>query len=162
MLFDSAVTIILGLEGGYSDDAKDPGGKTRYGITEAVARAHSYAGLMSQLPLTLAKEIYRKSYWDACHCDAIPWPLSLYVFDAAVNQGVQAAIQLLQHALGTVQDGIIGQQTLSLAASSTSWHAARFMSLRALRYTGTRNFDTYGAGWFSRLFLVSIAGGKNA
>lgn len=153
--FDTAFTRIVALEGDYSDDAKDPGGKTRYGITEAVARAHGYLGIMSALPLDVASEIYRSDYWDACRCDNIPWPLSLYVFDAAVNQGVQPAIRMLQRALDTVQDGLIGRQTLALAEKSGGWHASRFMAIRALRYIGTRGFDTYGTGWFTRLFEIS-------
>lgn len=153
--FDAAFVLIFGLEGGYSDDPKDPGGKTRYGITEAVARAHGYIGAMKDLPIDLACTIYRASYWDACRCDNLPWPLSLYVFDAAVNQGVQPAIKMLQHTLDTVQDGVIGGQTQALAANSTPWHAARFLAFRALRYVGTHNFDRYGAGWFTRLFELA-------
>ena len=34
--FDRALEVVLRLEGGYSDDATDPGGQTRHGITEAV------------------------------------------------------------------------------------------------------------------------------
>lgn len=152
--FDHSFDVIVALEGGYSDDAHDPGGKTRYGITEAVARTHGYIGDMRSLPLDVAREIYRADYWDACRCDNLPWPLSLYVFDSAVNQGAGAAIKMLQRSLDTVQDGHIGAQTLALAAKSGPWHAARFLAFRAIRYTGTRGFDTYGAGWLTRLFEI--------
>ena len=155
--FDAAFIRIVGLEGGYSDHPADPGGKTRYGITEAVARAHGYTGDMRSLPLDVASEIYRADYWDACRCDSLPWPLSLYVFDAAVNQGVQPAIKMLQRALDTLQDGHIGAQTLALAAKSTPWHAARFLAFRALRYTGTRGFNNFGAGWLTRLFEIATS-----
>lgn len=153
-MFTRALEIVLRQEGGYTDDAHDPGGRTRYGITEAVARRHGYTGAMHELPMDLAGEIYRSDYWDACRCDGMPWPLSLYVFDAAVNQGTNAAIHMLQRALDTVQDGIIGQQTQALAKVATPWHAARFMTFRALRYTGTRGFDRFGTGWFTRLFAI--------
>ena len=153
--FESAFILIVGLEGDYSDDPRDAGGKTRYGITEAVARANGYIGPMYALPLDVAGEIYRSDYWDACRCDDLPWPLALYVFDSAVNQGVQPAIKMLQRALDTVQDGIIGKQTQALAAKATPWHNARFMAFRALRYASTRGFDTYGAGWLTRLFEVA-------
>jgi lysozyme family protein len=153
--FNLAFTKIVALEGGYSDDPRDPGGKTRYGITEAVARANGYVGEMHRLPLDTAKAIYRTNYWEACRCDSLPWPLALYVFDAAVNQGVSTAIKMLQRALDTVQDGHIGPQTLSLAAKSGEWHASRFLAIRALRYTSTKNFDVFGAGWFTRLFEIA-------
>ena len=38
MNFDNAFSLLLGHEGGFSDHPADPGGKTRYGVTEAVAR----------------------------------------------------------------------------------------------------------------------------
>jgi lysozyme family protein len=64
--FDAAFIRIVALEGGYSDDPRDPGGKTKFGITEAVARQHGYIGAMQALPLDVAGEIYRSDYWDAC------------------------------------------------------------------------------------------------
>lgn len=154
--FDRAMEILLKLEGGYSNDAMDPGGKTRYGITEAVARQHGYAGDMRDLPLDIATEIYRSDYWGACRCDHIPWPMSAFVFDAAVNQGVDAAIRMLQRALDTVQDGVMGRQTQALMAKATPWHGARFLAARALRYQGTRNFDRYGQGWYTRIFELAL------
>lgn len=154
-LFEEAFAVVVATEGNYSDDATDPGGKTKFGITETVARANSYVGEMKDFPIAQAQTIYQEDYWDACKCDKLPWPLSLYVFDAAVNQGVQPAIKMLQRALDTVQDGVIGGQTLLLAGRSTKWHCNRFMAFRALRYMSTRNFDKYGEGWLNRLFTIA-------
>ena len=157
MSFHRALTAVLDLEGDYSDDARDPGGRTRYGITEAVAREQGYQGDMQDLPKSLAESIYKTHYWDVCHCDDLPWPLSAYVFDAAVNQGGLPARRMLQRALHTLEDGNIGPLTLRLAAKSTPWHAARFMAFRALRYTATSGFDVYGMGWMTRLFLLRVS-----
>ena len=60
MTFDDAVKRVLMHEGGYSDHAADPGGKTMYGITEAVAREVGYRGDMRELPSELAKRSYRE------------------------------------------------------------------------------------------------------
>ena len=68
MSFHRALTAVLDLEGDYSDDARDPGGRTRYGITEAVAREQGYQGDMQDLPKSLAESIYKTHYWDVCHC----------------------------------------------------------------------------------------------
>ena len=78
--FDDAFEIIVGSEGGYSNDPNDPGGATRFGITEAVARANGYEGDMKDLPLDKAKSIYKAKYWDAVSGD------NLYVLDE--TQGV--------------------------------------------------------------------------
>ena len=153
--FDRALEIILESEGGYVDHANDPGGETRYGITKQVARDYGYIGDMRSLPINTAAEIYKVKYWDACKCDQLPWPLSLYVFDAAVNQGVSAATRMLQKVLQTVQDGIIGDTTLRLAKSSGEHQAVRYLSERSMRYVNTRNFDTFGYGWLNRLFTLA-------
>ena len=62
--FITAFEKVIGIEGGYSDDPDDRGGKTKFGITEAVARAHGYRGEMRDLGLTTARKIYKSSYWD--------------------------------------------------------------------------------------------------
>lgn len=50
----AAVAIILAgvyaAEGGYVNDARDPGGATSYGVTEQVARDYGYRGDMRQFP----------------------------------------------------------------------------------------------------------------
>lgn len=51
-------------EGGYVNDPTDRGGATKYGITEAVARANGFKGNMRDLPLDTAKAIYKKTILD--------------------------------------------------------------------------------------------------
>ncbi len=153
--FDQALQIILDSEGGYVNHPSDPGGETRYGITKAVAREYGYTGSMNVLPINTAAEIYRKSYWNACKCDKLPWPLSLYVFDAAVNQGVGAATRMLQKTLGTVQDGVIGDVTIRLANRGNVEDPTIYLSERAMRYAETRNFDVFGRGWMNRIFKLA-------
>ena len=62
MNFNEAFERLLEHEGGYSNHAADKGGKTMYGITEAVARAHGYVGNMRELSADFAKKIYKSSY----------------------------------------------------------------------------------------------------
>ena len=155
MSFNHALDVILGAEGGYSDDADDPGGKTRYGITESVARIYGYYGDMKEFPLETAKMIYQAEYWYKAKCELYPPPLDLLMFDCAVNQGQETAIKLLQKALGVAQDGVVGNATKRrLQEANIPELCAMFMADRALRYVGTRNFDKFGRGWLKRLFLV--------
>jgi lysozyme family protein len=42
------IDALIDREGGYVNHPADRGGPTRYGITEAVARAHGYAGAMAR------------------------------------------------------------------------------------------------------------------
>lgn len=155
MSFDKALKIVLKHEGGYVNHPDDPGGETNFGITKKVAEANGYFGAMKDLPLEVAGKIYFTQYWQPAKCEILPWPLSLYVFDASVNQGVGAAVKMLQKTLGTVQDGIFGVTTKRLAMESSEWHWAKYMAIRAQRYQGTRGYDTFGTGWLIRLFSVA-------
>ena len=47
---DELIDDVIGREGGYSNHPADRGGPTRWGITEAVARAHGFAGDMRDFP----------------------------------------------------------------------------------------------------------------
>jgi lysozyme family protein len=106
--FEKAFANTVGLEGGYSDNQNDAGGKTKYGITEKVARTHGYAGEMKDLPLGLAQKIYRESYWDINRLGdvaAISEPVALELFDTGVNAGVGVAGTMFQQALNVLNRG---------------------------------------------------------
>lgn len=126
--FDPAFELIVGIEGGYSNDPHDPGKETKYGISKA---AHPDVDI-ANLTLDQAKAIYLIEYWDRCGCDAMPWERALCVFDMAVNQGIGAARAL----------NVQSHDTIALMAE------------RALRYTHNPNFERYGKGWITRLFTI--------
>lgn len=132
----------------------DSGGKTKFGIS-----ARAYPDLdIDKLSLSDAIIIYKRDYWDAVRADELPQPLDIFVFDAAVNQGVPAAVRMLQHCAGVAQDGIIGKGTLGAIRSKDQRRFPHiYLARRAVRYTGTKNFDTYGQGWMNRLFLLASA-----
>ena len=47
---DELIDELIEREGGYVHHPADRGGPTRFGITEAVARAHGYGGAIADLP----------------------------------------------------------------------------------------------------------------
>jgi lysozyme family protein len=115
-------------EGGYVNNPADRGGATKYGITEAVARANGFKGNMRDLPLEVAKAIYKKQYWTAPRFDqinAISSAVAEELLDTGVNCGIGFAKPLLQHALNLLNnqgkagwpdlavDGIYGSATLN-------------------------------------------------
>lgn len=126
--FDAAYRRLLGVEGEWSDHPSDAGGKTRWGITEAVARDHGYSGDMRDLPLWMATRITRAQYWDLLRLDAVAdlagFAVAYELFDTAYNMGAGVAWRFLQRALNSLnrqqrdyadvtQDGLVGPRTLS-------------------------------------------------
>lgn len=152
MDFDTAFHHLLGHEGGYSNHEADPGGETMWGVTKVVARAHGYEGLMKDLPVATAKEIYRKSYWDPVQADKLPQLLRYAVFDAGVNSGPATAIRWLQQAVGATPDGILGPRTL--AAINELNHDAtlrRMLAKRLTAMTSMSGWPSFSRGWARRV-----------
>jgi lysozyme family protein len=152
MNFDTAFALLLEHEGGFSDHAADPGGKTRYGITEAVAREVGYKGDMRELPLDLAKRIYVERYWRPISADDLPPGIRYIVFDAAVNSGPVQAAKWLQRALGVADDGIIGTRTLQACYAQDARALRSRMLAQRLRFmTGLSNWPAFSRGWARRI-----------
>jgi len=146
MNFDKAFEIIIGHEGGYVNDARDPGGETKYGISK---RAYPAVDIYN-LTLDHAKLIYKRDYWDAVDAESIPGVARLMVFDCAVNCGLTAAKKILQRAVGAKDDGVIGPKTRA-AISATPDIEQRFAGFWLQYYTDLKNFDVYGKGWVRRV-----------
>lgn len=172
--FDRAFERTLGHEGGFSNDPQDSGGATRFGITEAVARAAGYTGAIGDLPPETAKSIARSQYWGKLkldHVAARSESIALELFDTGYNMGIGAAGKFLQIALNAFNrqgadyadiatDGQIGQGTLAAldAYLGKRGNAGEVVLVRALNalqgaeyiaITARRQKDEkYAFGWF--------------
>lgn len=124
---DIIIDDIIRAEGGYSDNPNDSGGKTCWGITEAVARSNGYDGEMSELPKDFARSIYYRIYvvkpkFD--HVLLLSMLIASELVDTGVNMGTATACIMLQKALNAfnnggalyadlVPDGDCGQKTIA-------------------------------------------------
>ena len=152
MNFDTAFDTLLKHEGGFSDHAADPGGKTRYGVTEAVAREVGYRGDIRELPLDLAKRIYKDRYWDTVKAEQLPAAIRYAVFDAAVNSGAGQSTKWLQRALGVTDDGVLGPKTLTAAnAANPDALKMRMLGQRLKFMTYLPNWGAFSRGWSRRI-----------
>lgn len=152
MTFDDVIDRVLKHEGSYSDHVEDRGGKTMYGITEAVARRVGYRGDMRELPLDLAKRIYKEDYWNAVRADALPAGIRYHLFDAAVNSGPTQSVKWLQRALGITADGVVGPITIAYAASANPHDLRAKMLAQRLRFmTDLPSWPSFGRGWAKRI-----------
>lgn len=117
MTLDQIIDATIKAEGGYVNDPADRGGATKYGITQAVARANGYMGDMRDLPLDTAREIYKREYAVKPGFADFPSQVAAELFDTGVNMGTAKATEFLQRAVnaldgaGIAVDGKMGPAT---------------------------------------------------
>lgn len=149
--FDQAFDELLGNEGGYVDNPADPGGATRWGITERVARANGYEGDMQVFPQDLARIIARKLYWNPYLLDQLDRRVAFQVFDAIYNSGPRA-VEWLQEACGAHVDGQLGPITVAAAGRvAPAALIARFDARRLLFLANLDTWPSFGRGWARRI-----------
>ena len=148
MTFDEAFERLIGHEGGYVDHPADPGGRTKYGISQ---RSYPDEDIRN-MTLERAKDIYRRDFWWRSGCDAVPDAVKFDLFDMAVNSGVKPAIQTLQRAVGADPDGVIGNKTLqAINVMNPIRFVARFNGYRLQFMSSLSTWPTFGRGWANRI-----------
>lgn len=177
MDIETMIGELIGREGGYVNHPADRGGPTRWGITEAVARAHGYAGDMRALPRAEAVAIYRRLYWQRPGFDRVAEraaKVATELFDTAVNMGPETAVGFLQRALNALNrngrdyadvavDRRIGPATLGalagfLAARGSAGESVLVKALDALQ--GERYVQLAEARPANEAFLYGWLAGR--
>ena len=115
---DQILTDILRREGGFVDDADDPGGPTNFGLT--IPALSEYYGRpvgaheVETLTAGIARVIYADLYIEKPGFNLIRNDyIRALVVDCGVNNGRGRAIKWLQHAVGAVADGVFGPRTVA-------------------------------------------------
>jgi lysozyme family protein len=152
--FDNALKLVLQSEGGFVNDAHDPGGATNLGVTkrvweEWIGHEVDEAAIQRLQPADVAP-LYRQRYWDRIKGDDLPLGIDYCCFDFAVNGGPGRAAKILQQAVEVAPDGAIGDDTLA-AVNRTSDLVNKFCDLRADYYKSLSNFEYFGKGWLNRV-----------
>ena len=106
----------------YTNNKKDKGGPTKYGITLATWRKVGYDkngdGVLNEEDVKLLTKddfhrVFKQNFWNACKADKIQdQSVANMLVDFAYNSGVKRAATYLQLTLGITADGIIGNKTL--------------------------------------------------
>lgn len=164
---------VIAVEGGYVDHPNDPGGATKFGITQAVARANGYQGHMRDLPRSTAFQIYYTKYVVGPNFDdvaLIDEKVAEELIDTGVNAGQKRAAEWFQVALNSlnnraadypeiVEDGDIGPGTLRAfsafkrrrGAASTLIMLRALDALQGYHYMslarGNSKFESFLNGW---------------
>lgn len=128
---EACITETLKWEGGYSNDAGDPGGPTNYGITIADVRKYVKPRATAQDVKSLTKaqaiNIYTTKYWKTPYydCDTLASGVDLSVFDFGVNSGPSRAKKYLDaSAGGSAADTVtkINDKRLAFLKGLGTWH----------------------------------------
>lgn len=171
--FVQAFGIVVGHEGGFTNNPADPGNWTGGAINSGTCNgtcygisAASYPTLdIQNLTLDQAEAIYKSDYWDKLFLDTADPSLALVAFDASVNNGVGRATQWLQAALGVTADGQFGPiSQAALVACTGSKVAPTLVNMHARRLVfmvGLSTWSTFGVasdggpgGWATRLVQI--------
>ena len=122
---NKAIDHLFKVEGGYIKHPLDPGGATKYGITQRTLdnwqenqNTDSYH--VAFLDKYEARQIYKEKYWEPMRLEELKWDnIALILLDQGVNQGPRVAVQRAQRVLNEIKrgcdlkmDGILGKKTL--------------------------------------------------
>jgi len=156
---ERSIKLVFGHEGGYVNNPKDPGGPTKFGITQATLKAWRKKAVtiadVKALTLDEASQILRKQYWGSIAGDRLPEGLDHAVFDFAVNSGPAQAVRSLQRVVGAMPDGIMGTKTLAaIAGFGASTLIEEYCDTRLAFLHGLKTFATFGKGWATRVERV--------
>ena len=158
--YDAALARLLVHEGGYTNDAADPGGPTNFGITiydyRKYVKPDATAADVRAMKLDEAKAIYKSKYWAAQRCDELPAGVDYAVFDYGVNSGIGRSGRVLRRVLGLAADdwhtsddvlAVLGQHDAKQVIVAICDERLRF--LKSLRTWGV-----FGKGWGARVAEV--------
>lgn len=148
MSFDTFIDRVLTSEGGYTLDARDPGGETKFGVSK-----RSYPQVdIKNLTRSQAIDIYRRDFWARVQGDKLPRQFAFQALDAAVNHGIGNSVRWMQRAAKVADDGVIGPQTLAaVLRSDPADLVLRFNAERLRFYSKLTTFDAFGRGWVNRV-----------
>src|ERR1700733_3963535 len=107
-LFTRAVMRVLANEGGYVRLVNDPGGATKFGISQ-----RDYPQLdIAALTRDDAIAIYFRDFWKAGRYAELPDAIAIKLFDLSINMGPAHAVRCLQRALRACRTMVAEDGTL--------------------------------------------------
>ncbi len=159
-------------EGGYTDNPKDPGGATNFGIIQRVYDSWrrtrgKFARNVKLIEKGEVDAIYRERYWELIQGARLPAGVDYCVMDGAVNSGVMQSSKWLQRAINRQpsnrekikDDGEIGPTTLDRAddfnpvvlIDAICDERLAFMKVIRHKKTNALLWTTFGPGWLNRI-----------
>lgn len=165
---DLCIDLMIRLEGGYANVKGDPGGRTKYGITQRTLDSFKGKPVPTVLPADVANltpdqahVLYKLVDWDAMHLDEVPVALAALLLNSAINQGEPTAVGMLQDCLGVTRDAVLGPATLNaIKAWRSPYMPEQSLAEEFAAHVGTHyamlsaKEGQFELGWMRRLFRV--------
>lgn len=127
----------------YTYRKSDRGGATKFGVTLATWKKVGYDkngdGIITAEDIKLLTEedyncVFKQNYWDVCWGDHIKdQSVANLLIDFAYNSGASRAVRYIQSCVGTNQDGVMGQNTISAINNYSKGQWALFDILKVKR-----------------------------
>ncbi len=162
--FDKSINLMLGLEGGKTDEGTDRGGRTNYGITQFTYDEWNKKHKLPKKDVftitpEIAKQIYKEEYWNLIKGDQLPKNVANAILSMALTDGPQDAIKFVQRMLGVEPvSGVMGPITLGKISEKTKNGDAEFaraiLDKQIDRYQKDEQASIYGKGWTNRVEKV--------
>lgn len=154
--YEAAIARVFLDEGGFTNDAQDPGGATNWGITIFDARMYwkpnATAADVRAMPKSVAEQIYRDKYAAVVQYDLLPAGVDYAVLDYGINSGVGRAAKVLQRLVGAPVDGKIGLTTLAATLQEDPANLINRMCDERMAFLQSlKTWPTFGRGWSSRV-----------
>jgi lysozyme family protein len=171
--YDAALARLLVHEGGYTNDAADPGGPTNFGITifdyRKYVKPDATAADVKGMKLDEAKNIYRSKYWAAQRCDELPAGVDYAVFDYGVNSGIGRSGKVLRRCLQLADNtSVVNDAVLAAARAADAKALIAAICNERLRFLQRlRTWSVFGKGWGARVaevkaYALQLAAGATA
>ena len=148
---------IIAREGGdkVTNDPLDPGGLTKFGISQ-----RAYPDLdIANLTYEQAKDIYIRDYFMRPGFYKLPAELQEMVTDFGVHSGQGTAIKYLQKVVGVQQDGSIGPATIEAIQSVKPIDILRAITRERVLFLSKQVVNKpaklrYLVGWLTRVMNI--------
>jgi lysozyme family protein len=158
--FALAMTYLLTLEGGFSNNVHDHGGETKFGITQQTFTVYMRGEFKQEewdtFGISEAQQIYYNMFWQEHRLGEIgDQAIANVMFDQIVNRGPSAAIKRAQLIVKESSDGILGSETLAAINKQDPKSFVTKYALRAqIEYSDIVKSDKsqveFISGWLKR------------
>ena len=149
-----AISLTLKNEGGYVNSPEDPGGATKYGVTQRDMPNINIVDITPEQATQYYLTQGTPPFWNPLYADINDQFLTNKIFDLGVLFGVETAVKILQGSLGiSPADGLFGPHTLQVlnAANPVMALGSFKTALCAHAILIGHNEPMFTTGWLRRI-----------